>query len=196
MTALAHRELAPVLGPGCLAVDLTAGNGIDTLFLHRCVGPTGRVLSFDIQKEALTATAERLRDAGASVMEWPGMASQGVFLIHDSHCRISEYLKEAPKAVIANLGYLPGGDRAVTTRSSSTLGAVEEALELLAPGGRLAVIVYPGHPGGREEGEMLEALFAALSSRQWIAVHRQVLNRREAPYMLAAEKTKGSHKNR
>jgi hypothetical protein len=196
MTALAHRELAPVLGPGDLAVDLTAGNGFDTLFLHRCVGPAGKVLSFDIQKQALAATAGRLREAGASVADWPGSASGGVLLIHDSHCRLSEYLNEAPQAVVANLGFLPGGDPALTTRPSSTLTAIEKSLELLAPGGRLAVVVYPGHPGGREEGERVSDLFAGLSSRQWNAVCRQVLNRRNAPFIITAEKKRGSGQNR
>lgn len=197
MAASAHLELAPVLGQGDLAVDLTAGNGFDTLFLHSRVGPDGRILAFDVQKRALAATAERLREAGASVMDWPGSeaVSGGVLLIHDSHCRLDEYLKEAPRAVIANLGYLPGGDPALTTRTASTLKAVEKALTLLAPGGRLAVVVYPGHPGGREEGERMEDLFAGLSPRQWSAVRRHGLNRREAPYVLVAEKT-GARQNR
>jgi 16S rRNA C967 or C1407 C5-methylase (RsmB/RsmF family) len=110
MVARAHEHLAPVLNPGELAVDLTAGNGRDTLFLYRCVGPTGRVLSFDIQKRALEATAARLREAGASVAvgPWKETASAAVHLIHDSHCRLDRYLAEAPRAMIANFGYLPG----------------------------------------------------------------------------------------
>ncbi len=50
--------------------------------------------------------------------------------------------------IIANLGYLPGGDRAIITRSESTLAALDQSLTSLAVGGRVAVVVYPGHAGG------------------------------------------------
>ncbi len=59
----AHQLLAEVLSPGDTAVDLTAGNGTDTLFLARLVGPVGRVIAFDIQQQALQNTAILLDSA-------------------------------------------------------------------------------------------------------------------------------------
>ena len=59
--AQAHDLVRRVLRPGDVAVDATVGNGQDTLFLAECVGPTGRVIGFDIQLSAIEATASRLR---------------------------------------------------------------------------------------------------------------------------------------
>ena len=68
------------LKPGDVAVDFTMGNGHDTEFLSKTVGPEGFVYAFDIQEQALrrrlayigvigsrkkTAVVnQRLRDAG------------------------------------------------------------------------------------------------------------------------------------
>lgn len=40
---------AQVLRPGDVAVDATAGNGHDTLFLAQAVGPSGTVYAIDVQ---------------------------------------------------------------------------------------------------------------------------------------------------
>lgn len=190
MVARAHEHLASVLNPGDLAVDLTAGNGHDTLFLYRRVGPNGRVVAFDIQGRALEVTASRLRKAGAEVAFSPlkGTPSAGVHLVHDSHCRLGHYLTEPPRAIIANFGYLPGGDPSLKTEKTSTIEAMSRALELLAHGGRLAVVAYAGHPGGREEGESVAALFRSLSPQRWRVMRLEAINRSEAPYLLVAEK--------
>ncbi len=60
MVSWSHRLLADVLSPGDLALDLTAGTGRDTLFLFHRLGPRGRILAFDIQREALLRTESLL----------------------------------------------------------------------------------------------------------------------------------------
>ena len=62
-----------------------------------------------------------------------------------------------------NLGYLPGSNKVRTTRCTTTGKAVEDAIELLVPGGGLLIAVYPGHEEGRLEGEMLRELLSAYS---------------------------------
>ena len=59
-----HVAIAEVMESGDLAVDLTAGNGNDTLFLARMVGPTGTVVAFDIQPQALETARTLLEGAG------------------------------------------------------------------------------------------------------------------------------------
>jgi len=188
----AHQLLAEVLNPGDTAVDLTAGNGTDTLFLAQRVGPSGRVLAFDIQTEALHNTALRLEEAGIAhaCCRTPAevIGQQGVRLIHDGHERLAEYLEAPVRALIANLGYLPGGDPQLITQTTSTLAAFRQGLDRLLPGGRLVTVVYVGHPGGLEESRQIEALFQGLSSRAWHVLRLQVANRREAPYLLVVEK--------
>lgn len=188
----AHQMLAEPLEEGDLAVDLTAGNGHDTLFLARCVGPEGKVIAFDVQRQALAATADRLTQASVPFCVLPsgdeaGLEA-GVTLVHDCHTRLATYLPEAPKAIIANLGYLPGGDRSLITRSESTLTVLDQAFSLLAPGGRIAVGVYVGHPGGAEEGEAVARLFAALPEKGWQVLRLESLNRPEAPFLLVAQR--------
>jgi len=188
----AHRFAEEILKPGDLAVDLTAGKGRDTLMLYRCVSPGGRVLAFDIQQQALCASAELLGDAGVSSVLVNDAertdAPAGVQLIHADHARLADYLDAAPKVVMANFGYLPGGDPEVITRSASSCTALEVALDLLAPGGRLVCVLYTAHPGGDQEAAAVEALLASLSSRDWFVLRLQVGNRCQAPYLLVAEK--------
>jgi len=189
----AQRFLGDVLRPGDFAVDLTAGSGRDTLFLARRVGPSGRVLAFDIQAEALRQTAQRLAAAGIAATRRTGplaagAATTGVDLVHDCHAALERYLDRAPRGIIANLGYLPGGDERVTTGVASTAAALELACQVLAPGGRIAVVLYLRHPGGAAEAEAVDALFCALPSHLWDVLRLQVANRSGSPYLLAAGK--------
>ena len=52
---LSHAKfvLLQVLESGCIAIDATAGNGYDTVFLSRQVGIAGHVFAFDVQKDAI-----------------------------------------------------------------------------------------------------------------------------------------------
>ena len=147
LTELAHALLAETVGPGSRAVDATAGNGHDTLFLARRVGPAGRVLALDLQPAAAEATRRRLDAAG--------LGSACEVRVGD-HAALAEILppdfRGATDGVVLNLGYLPGSDRSVATRPTGTLAALRAALASLRPGGRLVCVAYTGHPGGEEEG--------------------------------------------
>lgn len=56
-----------------------------------------------------------------------------------------------------NLGYLPGGDKQIVTRSDTTIRALSLVLPLLSRTGALSVIAYAGHPGGMEETKAVVA---------------------------------------
>lgn len=186
-----QQLLAEVLSPGDLAVDLTAGNGYDTLMLGRSVGPAGRVLAFDLQPEALQNSSARLQADGLEVrrLKAPSAASPpGVSLILASHADLADWCNEAPRAIIANLGYLPGGDRSLITRPESTLAALQAGCRLLAAGGRMAIVVYSGHPGGRDEAEVVEGFFAGLNESEFEVLRLEVANRPQAPFLLVAGK--------
>jgi len=168
------------LGEGGVAVDFTMGNGNDTLFLSKTVGKTGRVYAFDIQKEALDSTRERLVREGAP---------ENYTLILDSHHKVKDYVKEPIIAGMFNLGYLPGvGRKSVTTLRETTMPAVEAAIELLAPGGALIIAVYPGHEEGALEGEMLREYFRATSRFKLCPTEIHILNSESSPYFFLVEK--------
>ena len=188
-----HELLAETVSKGQLAVDLTAGNGYDTLMLHRLVGSSGQVVAFDIQLQALHNTRQRLVDQGAVVRlrraaEAPLESLPGVDLVAAGHEFMKDFLPAAPQGIIANLGYLPGGDQQLVTRAESTLQALQHASDLLAPGGRLAVVVYPGHPGGSEEGQRVSSFFTDLCALSFQVVQLKVLNCAQSPFLLVAGK--------
>lgn len=186
-----HRLLGEVLGAGDFAIDLTAGNGYDTLMLAQAVGPTGRVLALDLQNQALEKSAECLRQQGffASRPDVPVIPLPlGVSLAQASHADLSVWCDRPPQAIIANLGYLPGGDKNLVTKPDSTLMALHAGCDLLAPGGRIAVVVYTGHPGGRSEAGAVEGFFAKLDERKFEVLRLEVVNRPQAPFLLTAGK--------
>ena len=187
-----HELLAESTTEGQLAVDLTTGNGYDALMLWRLVGPTGQVIGFDIQPQALVNTQQRLLETGAPVrMRGAGemlAAAAGVDLVASGHQHLQRYLPAAPAAIVANLGYLPGGDERLVTRPETTVAALQQAVASLAPGGRLAVVVYAGHPGGQQEAAAVDSFFTALDASAFQVLQLTVANRPEAPYLLVAEK--------
>lgn len=146
--------IRPALGQGATAVDATSGNGNDTVFLAEYVGPGGRVYAMDIQEDALRKTGENVLAAGFS---------DRVTIINRGHQHISTLLTGPVDAVMFNLGYLPGGDRSLTTLPGTTIEGINGALSLLRPGGRLSVVVYTGHPGSGAESLAVEELMAGLS---------------------------------
>ncbi|MFC7337255.1 class I SAM-dependent methyltransferase [Haloferula chungangensis] len=146
-TAAAHRMVAEVVKEGDLAVDATAGNGHDTLFLAGLVGESGRVLAFDVQEAAILSTRKRVSDAGVE---------SRVELRHESHGKLLERVgRGGASAVMFNLGYLPGGDHAVTTEVGESSKAVVQGLFALKPGGVMTIVCYTGHPGGAEEAAVV-----------------------------------------
>lgn len=204
LTYLAHQHLLKVLRSGAFAIDATAGNGFDTLFLALACGSDGRIIAFDIQPQALEATTKRLQAAAlpkakataaptaidataisgqtsaakatdaakvkttattatttvATANAAPSIAT--VCLIGDSHAKIGQHVpldwRGNVSAITFNLGYLPGGDKAVVTQTASTLAALEACLPLLAADGLLSILCYRGHAEGATE---------AIAVRQW-----------------------------
>lgn len=143
LTELAHQHWREWICPGDTVVDATVGNGHDTLVLAQCVGPTGTVIGFDVQPDALDSARRRLLDAGYHQAR----------LDFDDHAKIAEFVTIPVRIVAFNLGYLPGGDKRITTTAASTVRALEGAAKVLLPGGMITVIAYRGHAGGEAETE-------------------------------------------
>ena len=164
---LAAECMERVIQPGDTVIDATMGNGHDTEKLAALVGEGGHVYAFDVQEQAVACTRERLQNAGLLPR---------ATLILDSHAEMARYVKAPVRAVIFNLGWLPGGDKSVTTRLDSTLRAVNAALDLLLPMGVLILCVYPGHAEGKREREALLSLFAALPPQKFNCLSQRFLN--------------------
>lgn len=138
--AFIQHYLKQLIRPGDLVVDMTLGNGNDTAMLATL---TDRVVAFDIAKEAIVKSRQRL--------------PSGVRLINDSHHHVDRYIKEAVRLFIFNLGYLPNSETPSVTNAQTTLEAVTKAYELLAEGGYLIITFYKGHPGGLTEYQLMKS---------------------------------------
>lgn len=157
------------------AVDATVGNGRDTLFLARHVGEGGRVYGFDVQQLGLDAARQRLDEAGVG---------KRVTLLHAGHERLSELLPaEAAgrvRAVMFNLGYLPGADKTIVTSPATTEAALNAALSVLAPGGVVSIVAYPAHPGGAGELVAVRNWCAGLATPPYKTMEYGMANRPDA----------------
>lgn len=167
---LAADYVRQTVCPGDRVVDATMGNGKDTAFLAELVGEGGHVTAFDVQAEAVTRTRESLRGRGLL---------ERCTLVHGGHETMAEHVAPGVRAVMFNLGWLPGGDKRVTTRVHTTLAALEEALSLIAPGGIVTVCIYPGHEEGNRERDALAQRIAALDVRVFNALHHRFVNARQ-----------------
>jgi predicted methyltransferase len=171
----AQLLIADRLNTGDAAVDATAGNGHDTLFLSRLVGDTGHIWAFDLQAAAVAETKRRLSEAAVS----------HAHVIHAGHETMRDHLPAEwhgkLNAIMFNLGYLPGSDKTVITRTETTLQALANSLEMLAPSGLLTIAVYPGHEGGSDEQRAITDWASALPSRSYEVQLFRPINRHANP---------------
>ena len=169
---LSRDFLDPLIREGDCVVDATAGNGHDALYLARKVGKSGHVYAFDIQQSALDATKKRLEEADAL---------DQATLVCASHAEMALYVQQPVRAVLFNLGWLPGADHELTTRVSSTIPAVQAAMRLLAPGGVVSVCIYPGHQEGKNERQALLDLLGGTSLQDYNILHCAFVNQKNDP---------------
>lgn len=177
---LAAGYLRSIIRPGDIVVDATMGNGKDTMFLCELVGEKGHVFAFDVQKEAVERTEERLKEAG--------IASRATLFLA-GHETMAKYVTRAPRAVMFNLGWLPGSSHGITTKMDTTLAAVQAAIDLIIPGGFVSICVYPGHVEGTKELHALLGWANGLSVRTFNVLHHRFLNAKaDTPQLLLIQK--------
>ncbi len=162
LTQIAHSIADNFFTASSFAIDATVGNGHDAMFLAKGLGSSGRVHGFDIQADAITSTRE--------ILDAEGLLSRTV-LHNIGHQRMSEVLPQEMERstglIFFNLGYLPGGDKSVTTLLSTTLDAVALAWqEYLSLDGLLSIMAYPGHPTGKTEAEGVVNWLGSLEDAQ------------------------------
>lgn len=174
---LAHRFIEEYVKKGDLCIDATAGKGRDTALLCRLVGENGRVLAFDIQKDALEQTA--------ALLEREGLSNRAELHL-ESHTRMREHAAAGTVAcIVFNFGRLPGGDPQVFTRAASSVEAVQQGLELLKPGGVMSLSIYYGGPNGYDERDALLALLRTVDDRKYSVLLSEWINRPGEPPLSA-----------
>ena len=185
---LTRATIQRAVTPGSLVVDATAGNGNDTLFLASLVGPAGLVLAFDIQPEALANTRAALEKAKLTArvrlfltgheniaaclrgnVAPPPVEQLAASLTAQTPPDPARYLSGTPqvRAAMFNLGFLPGSEKEIATRPSTTLAALNGLLPAMLPGAALSIHCYSGHDGGKEESKAALEWAARLPEKLW-----------------------------
>ncbi|GEK88778.1 Putative rRNA methylase [Alkalibacterium putridalgicola] len=180
--AYSHALMNQTIQPGDTVIDATVGNGHDTHLLARLVKDTGKVIGFDIQKQAIDTTKRRLIEAGLD---------QRVQLHPIGHENIVDILPpaETVSLVVYNLGYLPKGDKSIITTPGSTLSSVKQALSRLKKNGLVLLMVYYGHQGGEEEKDVILDYVESLPQKNYSVLHYNFLNQKNSPpFLIAIEK--------
>lgn len=172
---MARQLLAGRLAVARRAVDATAGNGHDALYLAECMPPGSSIWAFDIQQAALENTGKLLADHG--------LAGR-VTLLRACHSRMAEYVAAPLDVAMFNLGYLPGASHALVTRAATTVEALRQTALLLGPGGLATIVAYPGHPSGNEERIAVENFLSALPQAAFTVACWQMLNQIHNPPVL------------
>ncbi|KAL8096558.1 tRNA (mnm(5)s(2)U34)-methyltransferase, chloroplastic [Apium graveolens] len=182
-TEVAHSVWKCVVQKGDAVIDATCGNGYDTLAMLKMVADKsqkGRVYALDLQDAALKNTQSLLDESlGNNEKEL-------VELFATCHSKMEEVIPRniTARLVAFNLGYLPGGDKAMITKSETTLLGLQAAERLVAPGGLISLLVYVGHPGGREEFETVQAFASRLPVDKWSGCKLEMLNKPLAPVIV------------
>ena len=172
---MAHDFLAQVITQEDIVVDATMGNGHDTLFLAKLAK---QVYSFDIQKQALEKTSQRLQEAGLTNVE----------LLLQGHENVDQFVREV-KAAIFNLGYLPSADKSIITQPQTTLEALEKLCQMLVKGGRISIMIYYGHEGGDIERDAVMDYVSQLPQQEYTATIYRTLNQiNNPPFLVMIEK--------
>ncbi|WP_202078296.1 tRNA (mnm(5)s(2)U34)-methyltransferase [Caldalkalibacillus salinus] len=178
-----HHIIQDVVNEGDLVVDATMGNGHDTLFLAQLVGKTGKVLSYDVQPQALAKTKERLIQA--QQVDQVQLCLKGHETIHEELSKLNRPLS----AAMFNLGYLPGSDKTVVTQPETTIQALYHLREYLKPGGIIAMVVYHGHEQGKAEKNLLLEEVMSWEQKSYDVLQYQFINQKnDPPFLLAIQK--------
>ena len=170
-----HERFDYYVKPNSLIIDATIGNGNDTLYLAQLANK-GIVYGFDIQDQAIKNTKQKLRENNI----------HNVILYQNNHNQMKNILKEKHgkiSLITFNLGYLPTGDKTITTITPTTIQAVKESIELLHPNGVLLITVYPGHEEGKKESIALQEYF----KNKKVTYYRNDDNP-NAPYLIEIKK--------
>lgn len=174
-----HNLIDSYIKKNDIVIDATVGNGNDTLYLCNIV-KNGKVFGFDIQSNAIKNTKTLLDKNNCNNYE----------LFLQSHSNMSNVLDSylgKISLVLFNLGYLPCGDKSITTNFESTIKAIDESIKLIHNMGMILVVIYPGHDNGHLESIKIHE-YLDRNNIKYIEYHNT--NNKTAPYLIEIKKGK------
>ena len=156
-----------------IVIDATIGNGKDSLFLLNII-KKGFLFGFDIQQSAIENTDNLLKET-----------YQNYKLFNTSHENMNKILKEYKSKIsliVFNLGFLPKGDKKITTNYKSTINAIKNGFSLLNNKGHIVITIYKGHEEGKKESIEIDKFLKSnknLSYKKYYNTDNKI-----APYVI------------
>lgn len=158
------------------ACDMTAGNGYDSKFILDKKNPE-ILYAFDIQDLAKNNTIKLI-----------GNRSNLKFIL-DNHKNIDKYINEKIDLFVYNLGFLPKGDKSITTDYKSVIESLKYSLKLLNKNGLILITFYPGHDKGKEESKYVGKFLKSLNQKLFQVIKYDFFNQiNNPPYLVSIRK--------
>lgn len=171
---ISHIILKSYIEKAQILIDMTAGNGHDTLFIAKHMPETAQLIVVDIQPAAIEATRKRL--ATEKIDE------RHVCFITAGH--ESVIIPPMTDVAMFNLGYLPAADHHIHTQAATTIAALQNCLVALSPGGIITLAAYPGTEAGRQENIALNQYVKTLPQQEFHVSRWEPLNEVHNPPIL------------
>lgn len=179
ITHWCHEVIRSQAVKGGCYIDATMGKGNDTRLLCELAEESGRVLAFDIQKEAFRETRKLLKESGLE-----GKMADRLRMILDGHEHMDAYAEpESVDVICFNFGYLPGGDHKIATKADTSIEAISKGLKLLKPGGMMSLCIYSGGDTGFSERNTILPYLKQLPAKEYTVIVNEYYNRENHPPM-------------
>ena len=159
-----------------IAIDMTVGNGFDSKNILEILQPE-KLYCFDIQQEAL--------DNSKILLE----KYSNCELILENHKNFDKYIKENIDFAIYNLGYLPKGDKYITTNAIDVEESLKKLLEKLNSKGIIFITFYIGHSAGQIESLEISKFLQNLNQKEYTILKCTFENQKNnPPYVVMIQK--------
>ena len=159
-----------------IAVDMTVGNGFDSKNILEILKPE-KLYCFDIQQEALDNSKKLLKQYS------------NFELVLENHKNFDKFVKENIDFAMYNLGYLPKGDKNITTNAEDVEESLKKLLEKLNSKGIIFITFYIGHLSGQMESLELSKYLESLNQKEYTILKFTFENQKNLPpYVVMIQK--------
>ena len=174
------KTLVPKNG---VCIDATLGNGHDRFFLLSEVISGGTCIGLDVQQQALDSSMNLF-------LNHPNILEINKFYSYLlCHSEIDKIILDKPvDLIVYNLGYLPSGDKKITTLKENTLLSLKKALTLIGNKGLITITLYPGHSEGLKESLAIENWIFTLDEKKYQIIKFSMPLKETAPYVISIQK--------
>lgn len=153
-----------------ILVDMTCGNGHDSLRILKNAVNYKKLYLYDIQKKAIENTKSLL----------DSYAYKNCIYLNKSHDDLSD-ISEKVDFAIYNLGYLPRANKSIVTKSVSTIKSLEGLINKLNYAAIVMITTYPGHEEGSLEDGAINEFLKKLDQTEYNVLKLEFINQKNKP---------------